>query len=117
MTRPPSALPQHAVLGKDINNAVSTFLDPLLDMLIAKVNFLTDSNVQGTAGPICKVLNCRLDVIEAVLRDECEDEEDTGGRPAQWELIANAIVQKSLRKYRFRQNRPIAYSSDRTKRR
>ena len=57
-------------------------------------------------------MNCRLDVIEAVLRDECEDGEDTGGPLAQGESIVNAFVQKSMRKHRFRQNRPIAHSSD-----
>ena len=56
-----------------------TILDPLIDMIVEKVNFLTESNVQQTIGPICKVLNRRLDVIEAVLRDECESEEDDGG--------------------------------------
>ena len=71
---------QLAVLNKDINTAVSTYLDPLLDILIAKVNLLTESNVQNTIGPICKVLNSRLDLIEAVLRDECENKEDTSGR-------------------------------------
>ena len=96
---------QLAVLSEDINTAVSTFLDPLLDRLIAKVSFLTDSNVQNTIGPIFKVLNSRLHVIEAV-PDECEDEEDTGGPLAQGEVIGNAIVQKSMREYPFRQNTP-----------
>ena len=107
--KPPFNPAQLAALSKDINIAVLTHLDPLLDMIIAKVNFLTDSNVQNTIGPICKVLNCRLDVLEAVLRDECED---TGGPLAQGELIVNAIVQQKMRKYRFRQNRPIVHSSD-----
>ena len=107
--KPPFSPAQLAALSKDINIAVSTYLDPLLDMLIAKVNFLTDSNVQNTIGPICKVLNCRLDVIEAVLRDECED---TGGPLAQGELIVNAIVQQNMRKYSFGQTRPNAHSSD-----
>ena len=42
---------QLAILTQDINTAVSTFLEPLLDMLTAKVNLLTDSNVQNTIGP------------------------------------------------------------------
>ena len=72
--------------------------------------------MQSTLGPIRNVLNCRLDVIEAVLRDECENEEDAGGPLAQGELIVSAIVQDSMKKYCFKQNRPKVHSSEKQSR-
>ena len=80
-------------------------------MIIGKVNYLSEANVQRTIGPITKALNCRLDIIEAILRDECEDV-DAGGPLAQGEAIVQAIVQKSTKKARSRQNRPKAHCSD-----
>ena len=102
---------QLEVLSKDIHSTVTAILDPLIDMIIEKVNYLTDSNVQKTIGPITKALNCRLDIMEAILRDECEDE-DAGGPQAQGEAIVKAIVQKSTKKSRSRRNRPKAQCSD-----
>ena len=55
--------------------------------------------------PVCKDLSCRIYIIEAVLRDECESEEEAGadvggiGPPAHNELAVNAA-------------RPFAYCID-----
>ena len=71
-----------------------------------------ESNVQNTLARICKVLNCRLDLVEAVLPDDCESEEEAVGPLAQGELIASSMLQNSMKNYRFKQNRPKVHSSE-----
>ena len=38
------------------------------------MNVLTETDVKNILAPICKDLNSRIDIIETVLRDECESE-------------------------------------------
>ena len=59
-----------------------TILDPLIDVVIDKGNGSTETDVKNIFAPICKDLNCRIAIIEAVLRDECETEDEAGADEA-----------------------------------
>ena len=101
-----------------------TILDPMVDMVIEKVNVLTESNVKNTLAPIRKDRNCTIDIIETVLRDECESEEEAGGDVgekgplAHDELAVSSIVQNCmLKKYCFKRNGlKLVHSSDKQNR-
>ena len=111
---------QLIALSRDMNSIVMIILDPMIDKVVEKINGLTESNAQNILAPICKVLNCRLDIIETVLRDECETEEEAGdevgkiGPPIHDELAISQIVQNSmLKKYCLKRNGPkLMHSSD-----
>ena len=120
----PFTAAQLIALSRDINSPVMTILDPMIDMVIEKVNALTESNVKNMLAPICKGLNCRIDIIETVLRDECESEEEAGadvgeiGPPAHDELADSSIVQNCmLKRYCFKRHGPkLMHSSDKQSR-
>ena len=69
---------QYLVLDRDINAIVGKMLDPLEDMIIAKVHTMIANNVQSVMDPIRYVLNSRLDITETVLREDGDDEDETG---------------------------------------
>ena len=46
MTRPPITAAQLIALSRDIDSTVVVILDPMIDMVIEKVNVLTESNVK-----------------------------------------------------------------------
>ena len=74
----PFTAAQLIALSRDINSTVMTILDPMIDLVIDKVNSLTEANVKNILTPICKDLNSRIAIIETVLRDECESEDEAG---------------------------------------
>ena len=71
----PSTAAQYLVLDRDIDVTVGRILDPLVDMIIAKVHTMIANNVQSVMDPICYVLSSRLDITETVLREDGDDED------------------------------------------
>ena len=55
---------QNIVLDREINATVMKVLDPLMDMIIAKVVVLIENNVKTAIEPVCHDLSCRLDALQ-----------------------------------------------------
>jgi len=95
---------QNIVLDREINATVMKILDPLIDMIIAKVVALIETNVKTAIDPICHDFSCRLDALQGELTAIAAEEEEGPNSAAQYNLYNDfrLIVQTSMKRYCFK---------------
>ena len=95
---------QNIVLDREINATVMKILDPLIDMIIAKVVVLIETNVKTAIDPICHDLSCRLDALQGEQIAIAAEEEEGPNSATQHKLDNDFrfIVQTSMKRYCFK---------------
>ena len=95
---------QNIVLDREINATVMKILDPLIDMIIAKVVVLIEANVKTAIDPICHDFSCRLDALQGEQTAIAAEEEEGPNSAAQHNLDNDfrLIVQTSMKRYCFK---------------
>ena len=109
----PFSAAQLLALGRDINSTVMEILEPMIDLVIGKVEVLVETNVKNMLAPVCMELNCRIDAMEELHRDDCDDGhgaaeplyqnvpcEDTYDESVDSSIVQNCM----LRRYCFQRN-------------